>query len=131
MDRVGLTGVRRRKVTRSRSISQWSTDDYEGVKHLARRIIEYVEGNEPNTLVFEWYGDEASGTIMWHQVYANEEAFLQHAANMREAGFLDDAFRLLKSEWSVILEPPTTPRGRRMQEQMGVVQLDEVEGSID
>lgn len=99
----------------ARSISQWSTDDYEGVKDLAKRLIKYVEDNEPDTLVFEWYGDESSGTIMWHQIYTNEEAFLQHSANMRKAGFLDDALRLLNSEWSVILEPPTTPQGKQMQ----------------
>ena len=55
----------------SRSLSQWSADDYAASCDLALRIA-YVEKNEPETLVFEWYGEPASGTIIWNQVYANE-----------------------------------------------------------
>ena len=47
---------------------------------------------------------------------------------MRSAGFLEEAMGILKSEWAVILEPPTTPQGKEMAEQYGIQQFEEVAG---
>ncbi len=71
-------------------------------------------------------GDPASGAFIWNQIYADEEAFLRHAENMRSAGFLEEAMGALKSEWAVILQPPTTSQGNRMKEQTGIQQFEEV-----
>ena len=90
--------------------------------------MRFVEENEPETLVFEWYGHPVSRSIIWNQVYGDEEAFLLHAENMRSAGFLEEAMGILTSEWAVILEPPTTPQGKQMVDQSGVQQFEEVAG---
>lgn len=59
--------------------------DYEAVD-LAQRISDHVAANEPETLVFERFGDRSTGKVVWYQVYADDEAFLTHAHNMGEPG---------------------------------------------
>jgi len=39
-----------------RTVLEWTTDDYNTVVALARRMSDYVEANEPDTLSFEWFG---------------------------------------------------------------------------
>lgn len=43
---------------------------------LAERISDYVEANEPETLVLEWFGNEDTGKVVWYQVFSSDEAFL-------------------------------------------------------
>ena len=82
----------------SRSIVEWTTDDFPLVVEVAGRISDYVEANEPETLVIEWFGDENSGKMIWYQVYASDEAFLTHAQNMMETGFRAEIQQLLAQD---------------------------------
>ncbi|MEN8235136.1 MAG: hypothetical protein ABFR89_09475 [Actinomycetota bacterium] len=113
-----------------RSIVDWTTDDYEGVVDLARRMTDYVGANEPDALAFEWFGDQATGHVVWYQVYRDEEAFLDHAQKMKEEGFRDEALQLLSLDRIVSLTPVTHPQLQNMAQQQGVVELRDIAGVV-
>jgi hypothetical protein len=43
---------------------------YNAVVDLARRMSDYIEANERDTLAFEWFGDEATGKVVWYRCTA-------------------------------------------------------------
>ena len=114
----------------SRSIVEWTTDDFPAVVELAGRISNYVEANEPETLVFEWFGDDNSGKVIWYQVYASDEAFLTHAQNMMETGFRAETQQLLTQDRLLLLTPPTDPRTQEMARQIGAEQVVPIGGVV-
>jgi quinol monooxygenase YgiN len=114
----------------SRSIVEWTTSDYDAVTDLVRRMIAYMEENEPDTLAFECFGDRAHGRCVWYQVYSNDEAFVKHAQNMAEAGFSDEARALLSDLRVVQLTPITHPQMQAMAQQVGAEQLEPVDGLV-
>jgi quinol monooxygenase YgiN len=93
-------------------------------------MSDYIEANEPDTLNFEWFGDEASGRIAWYQVYKDEEAFLKHAQNMAEAGFREEAGQLLSYDRLVVLSPVTHPQVRAMVHELDGIELHGVGGVV-
>lgn len=97
----------------SRSIAEWTSENYEAAVDLARRMTDYIEANEPDTLIFEWFGDEETGRVMWYQEYRDDEAFLAHAQNMAEQGFREETFQVLALDRVVLLTPHNHPRSRR------------------
>lgn len=113
-----------------RTILEWTTDDYDTVVALAHRMSEYIEANEPDTLSFEWFGDEASGKVVWYQMYTDDEAFLTHAQNMAEVGLRDELQKVLSFERLMILTPITHPQVRDMAQQLGALQLDQIAGIV-
>ena len=117
-------------MNQSRSILEWTTNDYETVVDLARRMSDYIEANEPDTLVFEWFGDEATGTVLWYQVYTSDEAFLEHAQNMNEAGFADEVQQLLTQNRLLLLTPPSHPQTREMAKQVGAEEFEPIAGVV-
>lgn len=50
---------------------------------------------------------------VWYQVYMSDEAFLKHAQNMNEAGFVNEAQQLLSQDRLLLLTPPTHPPTHR------------------
>jgi hypothetical protein len=60
-------------MSKHRTVLEWTADDFDAVVALASRMSDYMEVNEPDTLSFEWFGDEASGKVVWYQVYTNDE----------------------------------------------------------
>jgi quinol monooxygenase YgiN len=113
-----------------RTVLEWTTDDYNTVVALARRMSDYIEANEPDTLAFEWFGDEASGKVVWYQVYTNDEAFLKHAQNMAEIGLRDELQKVLSFERLMILTPITHSQVKEMAHQMDAVELKEIAGIV-
>lgn len=85
----------------------------------------YIEANEPDTLAFEWFGDEATGTIVWYQVYTNDGA-LQHAQTMKEAGFASETQQLLTRDRLLLLTPLTHPQAQEMAKQLGAEELETI-----
>lgn len=114
----------------SRSVIEWTTNDYEAVVDLARRISDYVDANEPDTLVFEWFGNETTGKVIWYQVYVDDVAFLRHAQNMNEAGFADEVGRLLTQDGVLLLTAPTLPETEQMAGQVGADVLERIAGVV-
>ena len=114
----------------SRSIVEWTTNDFPAAVDLAHRISDYVEANEPETLVLEWFGNENTGKVVWYQVYSNDEAFLTHAQNMIEAGFRDEAQQLFTQARLLLLTPPTHPRAQEMARQLGAEQVMPIGGVV-
>lgn len=114
----------------SRSLAEWTTDDYESTVDLARRMSDYIDGNEPDTLAFEWFGDEESGHVLWYQEYRDDEAFLTHAQNMVEQGFRDEVFQVLAFERVVLLTPANHPQVKEMVQQSGFVELQDIAGVV-
>ncbi len=108
----------------SRAISEWSTTDFGRLVELVRRISEYVAEHEPDTLAFEAFGDPATGKVLLHQAYVDDSAFLVHANNMRDAGFMDDLAELLSPERLVLLSRPSDEGARQMAEQQGALVLE-------
>ncbi len=113
-----------------RSVLEWTTNDYDAVVDLARRMSDYIEANEPDTLAFEWFGDETTGRVVWYQVYPNDEAFMKHAENMAESGLRDELQKVLSFERLILLTPVTHPQLKDMAKQLGAVELDEVAGVV-
>ena len=111
-------------MTESRSLVEWTTEDYEAVVDLAGRVSDYVEANEPDTLAFEWFGNETTGQVVWYQVYTDDAAFLEHAQNMNDAGFAEETDQLLTQERLLSLTPPTHPQTKQMARQLGAEELD-------
>lgn len=114
----------------SRSIVEWATDDFPSAVDLAKRMSEYVEANEPETLVFEWFGNESTGKVVWYQTYANDEAFLTHAQNMIDTGFRAEVQQLFTLDRLLLLTPLTHTRTKEMARQLGAVQLAPIIGVV-
>ena len=114
----------------SRSILEWTTDDYQAVVDLAGRMSDYIEANEPDTLAFEWFGDEATGKVVWYQVDRDDEAFLTHARTMNAAGFADEARRFLTQDRLLLLTPPTHSQTKDVAKQVGAEELESIAGVV-
>ena len=114
----------------SRSVFEWTTNDYAAVVDLAIRMSDYIEANEPDTLAFEWFGDEETGKVVWYQVYKDDEAFLTHAQNMVEAGFRSEAQQLLTYQRALLLTPLTRPQTKEMASELGAEQLEPISGVV-
>jgi hypothetical protein len=130
--RVALTvpDIEREGVVNHRSIFEWTTDDYPAVVDLARRMTAYIESNELDTLVFEWFGNEDTGKVVWYQVYPDDEAFLRHARNMKEAGFSEEAQQLLTQSRLLLLTPLTHPQTKEMANRLDAEQLAPITGVV-
>jgi quinol monooxygenase YgiN len=107
----------------SRSIAEWTTDKYEAAVDLARRMTDYIKANEPDTLIFEWFGDQESGRVLWYQEYRDDEAFLTHVQNMADQGFREETLQVLALDRVVLLTPPNHPTVKEMAQQPGFVKL--------
>jgi hypothetical protein len=114
----------------SRSIVEWTTNDFPSIVDLAERMSDYVEANEPQTLVFEWFGNEDTGKVVWYRVYSDDEAFLIHAQNMIEAGFRAEAQQLFTQDRLLLLTPPTHPRTQEMARELGAEQVEPIVGVV-
>lgn len=109
-----------------RSFAEWTTDNYEAAVDLARRMTDYIKANEPDTLIFECFGDEETGRVLWYQEYRDDEAFLAHAQNMAEHGFREEIFQVLALDRVVLLTPPNHPTVKEMAQQPGFVKLQDI-----
>lgn len=110
----------------SRSIAEWTTDKYEAAVDLARRMTDYIKANEPDTLIFEWFGNEETGRVLWYQEYRDDEAFLTHVQNMADQGFREETFQVLALDRVVLLTPPNHPTVKEMAQQPGFVKLQDI-----
>ena len=93
-------------------------------------MSEYVEADEPETLVFEWFGSESTGKLFSYQTYANDEAFLTHAQNMIDAGFRAEVQQLFTLDRLLLLTPLTHTRTKEMAHQLGAEQLAPIIGVV-
>jgi quinol monooxygenase YgiN len=107
----------------SRSIAEWTTDKYEAAVDLARRMTDYIKANEPDTLIFEWFGNEETGRVLWYQEYRDDEAFLTHVQNMADQGFREETLQVLALDRVVLLTPANHPTVKEMAQQPGFVKL--------
>lgn len=114
----------------SRSIAEWTTNKYEAAVDLARRMTDYIKANEPDTLIFEWFGDEKTGRVLWYQEYRDDEAFLTHVQNMAEQGFRDETLQVLALDRVVLLTPAKHPTVKEMAQQPGFVKLQGIAGVV-
>lgn len=114
----------------SRSIAEWTTDNYEAAVDLARRMTDYIRANEPDTFIFEWFGDDGTGRVLWYQEYRDDEAFLTHAQNMAEQGFREEIFQVLALDRVVLLTPANHPTVKEMVQQQGFVELQDIAGVV-
>lgn len=56
----------------------------EEFKQICSQFIEKVKTSEPDTLVYEWYFNEAEKKCYVIESYRNSEALLAHLANIRD-----------------------------------------------
>ncbi len=73
-----------------RYIIQGSVKDNEAFNALAKRACSTVEEQEPNTLAYEWFTDEKSGTATIHELFSSPDAFLDHFERAGNTGVLDE-----------------------------------------
>ncbi len=56
--------------------------DTELFKRLSKELAEAVESNEPSTIGYEWFLDEAEETCILVESYPNSESLLLHLDNV-------------------------------------------------
>jgi hypothetical protein len=93
-------------------------------------MSEYVGANEPETLVFEWFGSESTRKVVSYQTYASDEAFLTHAQNMIDSGFRAEVQQLFTLDRLLLLTPLTHTRTKEMARQVGAEQLAPIVGVL-
>ncbi|MCH6258915.1 hypothetical protein MLD52_20330 [Puniceicoccaceae bacterium K14] len=49
---------------------------------LSKELAESVESNEPSTMTYEWYMDDAAETCYLVEAYPNSDALLSHLENV-------------------------------------------------
>lgn len=113
-----------------RIILQATISDYASCMTTAKKACAFVEENEPGTLVYECFADELSGRLLWHETYADADAFITHMENMNETGILGDMMAASTPDQVTSLNPSEDPRVVQTLEQFGSLQLCDVGGVV-
>lgn len=113
-----------------RFIIQGPINDYETFTTFVKKACSFVEENEPGALAYECFADEVNGRAVWHEIYADADAFVTHFENLNETGMLGDMLSVFTPEQVTLLTRVTDPRVREIAEQFGAVELHGVGGVL-
>lgn len=117
-------------MSKVRLISQGSAKDYEGLSDFVKRGCAFVEENEPGALAYECFADEASGRVLWHEMYEDEDAFVAHVQNLTKSGMLDEMMQVYEIERITFLTRITDPRIQEIAQQFGAAPLHGIGGVV-
>ena len=101
------------------AIVRGTAKDYNAFTALAERVCALVEKNEPGTLRYECFVDPEHAQFVWHEVYQDGPAVLQHNQNLLEAGIMEEVGQLVDFESMTVLGGVTDPEVREALDQMG------------
>lgn len=93
-----------------RILFEGEVQDHEAHAALAKRIHAFVERYEPDTLVWEVFGDPLTGRVAWHEAHRSADAYLFHADNMEQQGFFDEFVRQTRLSGVTVLSQITDDR---------------------
>lgn len=113
-----------------RMLSQGSTNDYEAFSDVVKRACLFVEDHEPGTRAYECFADEASGRVVWHEMFDDADAFVAHVQNLSDSGLLEDLMRVYEIERITALTRISDPRVKEIAQQFGAVELHGVGGVV-
>ncbi len=117
-------------MSKVRIVIQAKVRDYEGFTSLAKQLCERVEAEEPGTLAYEWFADQMAGRATLHEIYADEEAFLEHFEGVSRRGDLEEFLELVEIEQVTVLNRIVDPRVREIAEQFNAMELHGVAGVV-
>ena len=112
------------------AIVRGKAKDYDAFAALAERVCALVEKNEPGTLRYECFGDAENAQFVWHEVYRDGPAFLQHNQNLFEAGIIEEVGQLVDFDGMTVLGNVTDPDVQEVLEQMGAQVLNRQVGVV-
>lgn len=78
----------------------------------------FVEANLPDTVAWEAFTDEATGRLVWYEVFKDEQALAGR----------EDAAKLFELERVTLLTPLTDPSLKELFAQTGAVEMRQVAG---
>lgn len=113
-----------------RVILQGTVSDYTSCMTAVKKACAFVEENEPGTLVYECFADEVSGRLLWHETYADADAFITHMQNMNETGIIGEMMAAVTPDQVTSLIPSEDPRVVQALEQFGILPLRGVGGFV-
>lgn len=113
-----------------RAIVRGTANDYETFVDLATRVCSLVEANEPGTLRYEGFVDEDTARFVWHEVYEDGSAFLQHNQNLAEAGVMQELGQLVEFDGMTVLGEVDDSSVREALEQFGAEVLQRHVGFV-
>lgn len=93
--------------------------DLDGFRALAEKAVALVDEQLPGTEAYEFYLDEDNARFTAHEVYASDEAILEHLETMIRSGLLDEVPELVDIDVAVALGGPEDPKARAAMEQLG------------
>lgn len=117
-------------MSKVRIVIDASVEDYEGLSTFAKQAGAFVEEHEPGTLAWECFADEVGGRVLWHEIYADADAFLAHMQHMTEEGYLDEFMRLLDINSVLSLVRVTDERVSDVLAGLGATHLHGVTGVV-
>lgn len=113
-----------------RAIVRGTANDYDAFVDLATRVCSLVEANEPGTLRYEGFVDEDTARFVWHEVYEDGSAFLQHNQNLAEAGVMQELGQLVDFDSMTVLGEVDDSSVREALEQFGAEVLQRHVGFV-
>jgi quinol monooxygenase YgiN len=113
-----------------RVVVRATTSNYDTFTEIAKRACAFVDEHEPGALAYECFANETNGNILWHEMYADEDAFLAHAKNFTTNGIIEDTMRVVEMGRPTILTRITDPRVREVATQFGATELHGLAGIV-
>lgn len=93
-----------------RILFEGEVQDHEAHAVLSKRIRAFIEQYEPDTVVWEVFGDPLTGRVVWHEVHRSADAYLFHADNLEQQGFFDEFVRQTRLSGVTVLSQITDDR---------------------
>lgn len=81
------------------------TSDHAAFVGRAARLRAFVAEREPGTLRYECYTDSATGRFVWHEMFEDDQAALQHMKNQMETDLLERVIEVGRPETLTVLGP--------------------------
>ena len=115
-------------MSRVRALSQGVTKDYEAFSRLMKRETNYIEENEPGTLVMECFADETTGRVVVHEIYADADAFIAHVENLMGGDRITELAEVFELKRLTFLTRIDDERVAAIARQFGATEVVEVAG---
>lgn len=106
------------------------TSDYNAFADIARHACAFVEDNESGALAYECFASQDTGQILWHEMYADADAFLAHVDNFVTSGIMEETMRIVNMDPPTIVTRIRDPRVRETAAQFGATELGGLAGYV-
>ena len=101
------------------AIVRGKANDHDKFLTLAEQACTFVEGNEPGVLRYECYVDPETSRFVWHEIYRDGPALLEHVERLMATGVPQQVDEVVDWEGMTVLGDVTDPAVRDVLEGMG------------